>query len=81
MMPSEITINLEYRVGTWFVESPQIPGLLTHGGTIPLALEAAAQAVYDLAIAVAYAHADGEQLQPIFRETPRHQQKPETETE
>lgn len=63
----QIDLKIEYTgAGTWMVTSPNIPGLLAGSGTIPDALEEAAKAIRDLALAVAIALSEGQPAQPIF---------------
>lgn len=70
MTPKEIDLKIEFRAQTWYVTSPQIPGLLATGGTMPDALEHAAIGIRNLALAFALAVADGEKPKPIFHERP-----------
>lgn len=54
----------------FIVTSPQVPGLLATGATIPQALEAAADALRDLAVAFAMEIAAGREVKPIFKDVP-----------
>jgi hypothetical protein len=66
MMPKSVTIKLKYEEGAWFVGSNQIPGLLCCSLTIPLALEEAAKAIRDLALAQAMEISNGNHVKPMF---------------
>lgn len=52
--------------GAWYVTSSDVPGLLASAGTVPDALENAAKAIRDMALAAAIEISEGRPASPIF---------------
>lgn len=69
MKPSKITIELQFGASVtphWLVTSPQIPGLVASGGTIPDALREAAKAIDHMALAIVHELAEGRVVAHLF---------------